>query len=182
MKKASIMSRINTPSIEEATGATAELYRQIKKGLGRVPNAYATIGAHHPAGLKAILQADAVQGTLSKQEKEIIKLTVSTIAGCDYCQAAHYLVGKLTGLEATMLKRVVTEEPTGNSKFDALITFVKALLTTKGTLPEHEIAAIRNAGYSDAQLVDIGLVMAVITFTNVFNRINDTEVDFPVIV
>jgi alkylhydroperoxidase family enzyme len=60
-----------------------------------------------------------------------------------------------------------------------LVRFVRRLVLTRGTIRDEEFRAIRAAGFSDAQLVDISLALAVITFTNVFNRINDTTLDFP---
>jgi AhpD family alkylhydroperoxidase len=125
------MSRITAPTPESVSGATAEIYAQIRKTAGGVPNTYAVIGAYRPAALKAILHADGVLAgsTLSKQDQETIKLLVSEIAGCDYCVAAHSLLG----------------------------------------------------GYTEQHLVDISLAIAVITFTNIFNRINDTDLDFPAV-
>lgn len=175
------MSRIITPSVESATGATAELFAQINKAVGRVPNAYAAIGAHNPAALKAILQVDNVPGTLSKQEKEVIKLAVSTVTGCDYCQAAHFLVGKFSGVPQETLKQVIADQPTGNTRFDALTRFVRKLVGAAGTLPDDAFAEIKAAGLSDAEVIEIGLVISVITFTNIFNRVNDTVIDFPAI-
>lgn len=175
------MSRIITPPVESATGVTAELFAQINKAVGRVPNAYAAIGAHNPAALKAILQVDSVPGTLSKQEKEIIKLAVSTVSGCDYCQAAHFLVGKFTGIAQETLKQVIADQPTGNVRFDALTRFVRKLVGAAGTLPDEAFSDIKSAGFSDAEVIEIGLVISVITFTNIFNRVNDTAVDFPAI-
>lgn len=94
------MSRIQTPAADAATGATAELFAQIKKAAGRVPNAYAAIGALEPNALKAMLQADGAlsAGTLSKQDRETIKIVVSQVGGCDYCVAAHSAIGKMVGL------------------------------------------------------------------------------------
>lgn len=175
------MSRISTPSVESATGATAEVFAQIKKAAGSVPNTFAAIGAHGPAALKAILQADAVlaSGSLSKQDQETIKLVISEVVGCEYCVAAHSLLGKLTGLKPDVLKQIREHENTGDTKRDALIHFVRTLATTSGTISEAEFLTIKGVGYSDEQLVDISLAFAVTVFTNVFNRINDTVVDFP---
>jgi uncharacterized peroxidase-related enzyme len=177
------MTRIATPAIESATGATAEVYGQIKKAVGKVPNTFVAIGAHGPAALKAILQADAVLATssLSKQDQETVKLLVSEVAGCDYCVAAHSLLGKMTGLAPEVLKQVRDGQPTGDAKRDALVRFVRNLEKTSGTISDEEFAAIRAAGYTDQQLVDISLAIAVTTFTNVFNRINDTAIDFPAV-
>ena len=175
------MSRLATPAVEAAAGATAELFAQIKKAAGNVPNTFAAIGAFRTPALKAILQADAAlaAGTLSKQDQETIKLAVSAAVGCDYCEAAHSLLGKLAGIKPEVMKRIRAGEPTGDAKRDALVHFVRLLVTTRGTISEDEFRAIREAGYSEAQLVDISLALAVITFTNVFNRINDTTLDYP---
>jgi uncharacterized peroxidase-related enzyme len=177
------MSRLSVPSLESATGPTAEIYSQIKKANGNVPNAFAAIGAHGPAALKAVLSADAVlaAGTLSKRDQETIKLVISDVAGCDYCVAAHSLLGKLAGLKPDELKKIRNGEPTGDAKRDALIRFVRTLAQTSGTVSDDDFVAIKAAGYSDAQLVEISLAFATTVFTNVFNRINDTDVDFPAV-
>src|SRR5215510_13642897 len=102
------MSRLTVPSLESATGATAEIYGQIKKAVGNVPNTFAAIGAYGPAALKAVLAADAVlaSGSLSKRDQQTIKLIISGVAGCDYCVAAHSLLGKLSGLKPEELKAI----------------------------------------------------------------------------
>jgi uncharacterized peroxidase-related enzyme len=177
------MSRILTPAVEAATGATAEVFEQIRKVAGGVPNTFAAIGALNPAALQAVLNADGVlaHGTLSKQDQETIKLVVSTVAGCDYCVAAHGVLGKMTGLKPEVLAQLRSGGATGDAKRDALASFVRTLTKTSGTVTEDEFFAIKSAGYTDAQLVDISLAMAVTVFTNVFNRINDTDVDFPAV-
>lgn len=177
------MSRIHTPAVDTATGATAEVYAQIKKAAGSVPNTYAAIGALNPAALKAMLQADAVlaAGTLSRQDQETIKLAISTAAGCDYCEAAHSLLGKMAGLKPDALKQIRKGESTGDARRDELVRFVRNLMKSSGTVSDADFAAIKSVGYTDAQLVDISLAIAVITFTNVFNRINDTTLDFPAV-
>src|SRR5260370_3751512 len=177
------MPRINTPAVETATGATAEVYAQIKKAAGKVPNTFAAIGALAPAALNAVLAADGVlaSGSVSKQDQETIKLVVSEVAGCDYCVAAHSLLGKLAGLTPEVLKQIRAGQPTGDARRDALVRFVRTLAGTSGTIGDAAFRAIKAAGYTDAQLVDISLAIAVIVFTNVFNRINDTEIDFPAV-
>ncbi|HEY4340978.1 MAG TPA: carboxymuconolactone decarboxylase family protein [Steroidobacteraceae bacterium] len=177
------MSRIHTPALEAAIGETAEVYARIKKMAGSVPNTFATIGAHGPAALQAVLNADAVlaASSLTKQDQETIKLVVSVVAGCEYCVAAHSLLGKMAGLPPDVLKALRDAQPTGEEKRDALARFVTVLTKTRGTIPEAEFTAIKRAGYIDVQLVEISLAIAVTVFTNVFNRSNDTTVDFPAV-
>ena len=175
------MSRLPVPALNAASGATAEVYAQIKKAVGNVPNTYAAIGAYRPDALRAILLADSVlaAGALSRRDQETIKLVISGVAGCDYCVAAHSLLGKLAGLKPDELKNIRDGKPTGDARRDALIRFVRVLAESSGTVSNEEFAAIKASGYSDAQLVDISLAFATIVFTNVFNRINDTAIDFP---
>lgn len=176
------MSRITIPAITTATGATADVYAQVKKiAGGSVPNLFAAVGYLAPATLSAVLNAEGAlaSSSLSKQDLETIKLLISEQTGCDYCVAAHVMLGKMTGLSAEVLKQIRAGQSTGDAKRDALVQFTLNLQKTSGTISENEFAAIRAAGYTDTQLAEISLAIAMTIFTNTFNRINDTDVDFP---
>ncbi|CAG9239798.1 Alkylhydroperoxidase [Paraburkholderia tropica] len=177
------MSRLSSIKPEAATGAAAEVFAKIRKAVGKVPNAYATIGTHSPEALASILGVEAVLagGSLSKPDIEAVKLAVSEVAGCDYCLAAHTLAGKFAGLAPETMKQIRAGDATGDAKRDALVHFVRLLVQTHGTVDEAEVQAIRTAGYTERQIVDISLAIASITFTNLVNRINDTTLDFPAV-
>ncbi|WP_328809181.1 hypothetical protein [Paraburkholderia kirstenboschensis] len=53
------------------------------------------------------------------------------------------------------------------------------LITTTGTVHADVVTAIKQAEFTDAQIVDVTMAVASIAFTNLFNRINDTTLDFP---
>lgn len=176
------MSRIAIPAITNATGATAEVYARVRKiAGGSVPNLFAALGHLAPATLNAALDAEGAlaSSSLSKQDLETIKVLVSEQTGCDYCVAAHVMLGKMAGLSPKTLDQIRAGQPTDDTRRNALIHFVLKLQTTRGTIGESEVAAIRAAGYSDTQLAEISLAIAMTIFTNTFNRINDTDVDFP---
>jgi uncharacterized peroxidase-related enzyme len=177
------MSRLSVPNLDADVGPSGQVYAQIKKAIGSVPKTFAAIAAHGPAALKAVLAADAVlaAGTLTKREQEIIKLVVSGAGGCDYCVAAHNYLAQVAGVKPDALKQIRQGQPTGDAKRDALVRFVRKLAQSSGTISDEDFAAIKAAGYSDAQLVEISLAFATTVFTNVFNRINDTEIDFPAV-
>ena len=177
------MSRFSVPNLETDTSPSGQIYAQIKKTIGSVPNTFAAIAAHGPAALKAVLAADVVlaAGTLTKREQEIIKLVISVASGCDYCVAAHSHLAKLAGVKPEVLKQIREGRPIGDAKHDALAGFVRKFAQSSGTVSNEDFAAIRAAGYSDAQLVEISLAFATTIFTNVFNRINNTEIDFPAV-
>jgi alkylhydroperoxidase family enzyme len=79
------------------------------------------------------------------------------------------------------LKSIRDGKSTGDVKRDALVRFVRKLAASSGTISDEDFAAIKAAGYSDPQLVEISLAFATTVFTNVFNRINDTDLDFPAV-
>ncbi|WP_250526835.1 carboxymuconolactone decarboxylase family protein [Caballeronia sp. GAWG2-1] len=178
------MSRISKVDVNEATGDAAELFAKIKKAAGRVPNAYATVGTHSPGALAASLANDATlaKSSLSKADIEAVKLAVSGQAGCDYCEAAHTVVGKLAGLTQEETKQIRAGTATGNDKRDALVRFVREATGSRGTVKAEVLDAVRAAGYSDAQVIDALFAASVINFTNLFNRVNDTTLDFPALV
>jgi uncharacterized peroxidase-related enzyme len=175
------MSRLFNQPVSEATGHAAQLFTAIKGAIGKVPNAYAVVGNNSPVALEAALNLDAAlrKSSLSAKEIEVVKLAVSQDAQCDYCLAAHSMMAGKIGLGADVIKNVRHGNPSGDAKFDALATFVHTVVTTSGDVPGAVVIAVKEAGYSDAQIVDTLLAIASITFTNLFNRVNVTELDFP---
>jgi AhpD family alkylhydroperoxidase len=111
------MSRLSVPNLESDTGVSGQLYAQIKKAIGSVPNTFAAIAAHGPAALKAVLAADAVlaTGSLTKRDQEVIKLVISAASGCDYCVAAHTHLAKLAGAKPEPLKQIRQGQPSGDT-------------------------------------------------------------------
>jgi uncharacterized peroxidase-related enzyme len=168
--------------LSEATGHAAELFSAVKSTVGKVPNSYVGIGGNSPVALEAVLNLEASlkKSSLSTLDIEVIKLVVSQTTGCDYCLAAHTLMGKKIGMSREAILAVRQAKPSGDARNDALAKFTLHLLTTSGTVPADMVAAVKQAGVTDAQIVDLTMAVASITFTNLFNRINDTTLDFPV--
>ncbi|USX24480.1 carboxymuconolactone decarboxylase family protein [Oxalobacteraceae bacterium OTU3CINTB1] len=175
------MERLFNQPVADATGKAAQLFTAIKSAAGMVPNAYAAIGNNSPLALEAALNLDAAlrKASLSAKELEVIKLAVSEIGGCDYCLAAHTLFAGKLGLSREAVGRVRHNLPTGEARLDALAGFVHAVVGARGEVPAEVVAAVRAAGYSDTQVVDALLAVSAITFTNLFNRVNATALDFP---
>jgi len=177
------MTRLFSQPVSEATGQAAQLFTAIKGAVGMVPNAYANLGVNSPVALESVLNLDGAlrKSSLSTKDIEVIKLAVSQQAGCDYCLAAHTLMGGKAGLSADGIMAARKGGSIGDARLDALAAFTRTLVQTSGTVPAEAVAAVKAAGVSDAQLADLSLAIASITLTNLFNRINDTVVDFPAV-
>jgi uncharacterized peroxidase-related enzyme len=175
------MNRLHFVPVAEATGHAAQLFAAIKSAVGMVPNAYVGIASNSPHALEAALNLDAAlkKGSLSGREIEAVKLVVSGVSDCEYCLAAHTTIGKMQGLGAPAMSALRQGQASGDAKLDALSSFARALVETRGAVPVDALEDVRDAGYTDAQIVDVMLAITSITFTNIFNRVNDTALDFP---
>ena len=173
------MPRLNVVKPEQATGQTKELYDAIKRAVGGVPNIYQGVGNSAPA-LEGVLHIGEVlrKGQLTTAEIEAVKLVVSEAYGCTYCLAAHTLLGKKAGLtqeQTISIRRGASPDP----KVGALVKFVNAAIQPKGRISDEDLHAVKAAGYNDAQITEILLVVAQTVFTNLFNRVHQTPLDFP---
>ncbi|REG49115.1 putative peroxidase-related enzyme [Paraburkholderia sp. BL6669N2] len=175
------MTRLPTIALTEATGHAAELFTIVKNAMGKVPNSYVGIGGNSPVALEAVLNLETSlkKSSLSPMNIEVVKLVVSQTTGCDYCLAAHTLMGKKVGMSREAILAIRNVQPSGDARNDALASFTHYLLTTSGTVPVDVVDAVKQAGVTDTQIVDVTLAIASIAFTNLFNRINDTVLDFP---
>src|ERR1700754_3335113 len=116
------MARLHTIGLSQATGRAAELFSVVKNAVGKVPNSYVGIGGNSPVALEAVLNLEASlkKSSLSAKDIEVIKLVVSQTTGCDYCLAAHTLVGKKLGLSREAILSLRQAQPSGNARNDAL--------------------------------------------------------------
>ncbi len=62
----------------------------------------------------------------------------------------------------------------------AALRFAREVVETRGHPSEEALAEVRNAGYTDEQIVEIVATVNLATFTNYMNDFMGTEVDLPV--
>lgn len=173
------MPRIEPLEVEQAQGQTSELFDAIQQKVGKVPNIYRTLG-HAPPVLAGVMQLGQALdgGSLSGKIKEQIALRVAERNGCNYCAAAHTAVGKSVGLTETQ----ATEARQGKADeqhAQAVLRLVDAILEREGFITDDQLAAARDAGISDAQVLEVVGQVVKNFFTNFVNHIAETEVDFP---
>ena len=177
------MSRIPTPAtIEAAPAASQPLLQAVKKQLGIAPNLFRLV-ANSPAALEGYLSLSGAlaKGELPAATRERIALAVAEINGCDYCLSAHTYLGrnvaKLDDAEITANRNGASND----IKADAAVKFAAKLTKLRGHITGQDFAAIKAAGYTDAQIIEIVQHVALNTWTNYVNTVGETEVDFPVV-
>ncbi|HEY8965922.1 MAG TPA: carboxymuconolactone decarboxylase family protein [Candidatus Methylacidiphilales bacterium] len=171
------MSRLAPIAPETAEGQTAEIFAKLKKQIGAVPNIFRSL-AVHPQALGAYLNIESGATTLSGADKQAIALATGEINGCEYCLAAHTLIGKGFGLSLEETKKIRQGGAT-DPKRNALVRLVNEIVENRGRVSQGAYQAFLDAGYTAAQIPEVLLVVTQNLFTNYFNNLNGTEVDFP---
>ena len=173
------MSRLNSIAPEQATGKTAELFGAVQKKMGMVPNLVRVLG-NSPAALESYLQfsGSLSGGVLTAKERELIALAVAEANSCDYCLAAHTALGKMAGLSVDQI-RDARGGSAVDSKTDALVRFARTLVSERGHVRDADISELKDHGYTDGHVAEVVANVAINIFTNYFNHVAETEVDFP---
>lgn len=158
-------------------GAKATL-EAVQAKVGFVPNLYGAL-AEAPAAAQgyAAISAAFASSSLSPIEQQVVLLTLSRLAGCGYCVAAHGTVAAKSGASDALITALQTGGDLGDAKLAALAAFTHALWETRGWVPEADQAAFLAAGFTRAQMLEVVTGAAVKTLSNYANHLIDTPVD-----
>jgi len=177
------MLRISTPSsIETSPLAARPLLTAVKALLGSVPNLFRVV-ANSPAALEGYLGLNGAlaKGALDARTRERIALAVAEVNGCGYCLAAHTYLGekvaKLDVVEMMANRRGGSVDP----KAAAAVHFALAVTKARGHVTNSDLDAVKRAGYTEAEVIEIVAHVALNTLTNYINEVAKTEVDFPAV-
>lgn len=174
------MPRIQPVRLETADPKTAELLSSVKQKLGMVPNLISTMAqspvvAHAYLGFSQILGSGLLPATLREQ----IALTVAQANKCDYCLAAHSVLGPKVGLSMTDVTQA-RHATAVDAKAKAALVFARKLVELHGRISDSDLRELHHAGYVDSEVNEIVANVVLNIFTNYINHVADTEIDFPV--
>jgi uncharacterized peroxidase-related enzyme len=176
------MTRIAISAAEQTPSASRPLLDAVNKQLGVVPNLMKTLG-NSPAALGGYLGLNAAlgKGAIGAQTGERIALAVAEFNRCGYCLAAHTYLGKNL---AKLDDAEIAANRNGTShdeKADAAVRFAVNVAQERGHVADAAVQAVKAAGFSDAEVVEIVLHVALNTLTNYVNSVAQTEIDFPAV-
>jgi uncharacterized peroxidase-related enzyme len=173
------MARIRPVDPAIARGKAADLLAGVARTLGSVPNLMRGL-AHSPAALQAYLGFNAALagGKLSARVREQIALAVAGANSCEYCAAAHAFLGGRLGVGAQEAQANLAGS-SSDPDVEAVLEFARQVVARRGWVDDADVDRLRDAGYGDAELVEIIATVAINIFTNYFNHAARTEVDFP---
>ena len=178
-KKPESMQRIKTVQPESAADPTKRLLERVKQQMGTVPNIIATM-AHSLPVTNAFLEFNKslANGLLSPSLREKISLAVAQANDCGYGLAAHTAIGKKLG----MSDAETVDARVGKASDDrerAALEFSQRIVMKRGAVNDEDVVELRAAGYNDSEIAEIVGNVTLNIFTNYFNHVAGTEVDFP---
>jgi len=172
------MAKFNVPSRGEVSANNQEIFDNLKKGLGMVPNLYAVMALSDTA-LGNYLAFQNAKTTFSNKEKQTVNLVVSQVNECHYCQSAHTLLGTMNGLTEEQTIEIRKGNASFDSKLNALVVLAKEITAKKGFASTEAVDAFIDAGYTKGQVVELIFLVAEKTAMNYVHAITKVEIDFP---
>ncbi|MBP0622350.1 carboxymuconolactone decarboxylase family protein [Cupriavidus consociatus] len=153
----------------------------ITRSIGFTPNMMATF-AQSPIAFNSWA---TLLGSLSKaldvKTRDSIGLAVSEVNGCNYCLTVHSYtaehLAKLPADEVILARKGRANDP----KRDAAVQFARKVIEARGNVTDADLNAVREAGYTDANVMEIVALVAMYSLTNFFNNVFDPEKDFPAV-
>ncbi|MGE4112309.1 MAG: carboxymuconolactone decarboxylase family protein [Burkholderiales bacterium] len=173
------MARITIVTPESANPEQKALYDAIQSQLGMVPN-FLKVFANSPAALKAFLGLHGIAGagSLDAQTRERIALALAQQNSCEYCLSAHTAIGRKAGLNGAEIEanRAGTSQ---DAKAAVAVKFARSLVAHMGEITTAELVEMREAGYSESDIVEVITHVGMNILTNLLGKAGRVDIDFP---
>lgn len=175
------MPRTNALNPEQVPADSKSTLDMFTRNIGFTPNMMAAF-AQSPIAFNAWA---TLLGSLSKaldvKTRDSIGLAVSEVNGCNYCLTVHSFtaehMAKLPADEIILARKGHSSDP----KRDAAVQFARKVIESRGNINDADLTSVRNAGYTDANIMEIIALVAMYSLTNFFNNVFDLEKDFPAV-
>ena len=172
------MTTFNVPTRDHVSPANQALFDTLKKGLGMVPNLYATLALSEHA-LGNYLAFQNAKSSITGKAREVINLVVSQVNSCQYCLSAHTVIGGMVGFTPEQIIEIRRGGASFDAKLDALAKLVKNIALERGHADPARVQAFFAAGWTQENLVDTIVVIGDKTVTNYLHGTTQVPVDFP---
>ena len=166
------ISRYPVPELEDLPADVRDTILKVQEKAGFVPNVFITL-AHRPDEFRAFFAYhDALMlreaSGLTKAEREMIVVATSGVNHCQYCVVAHGAILRIYAKNPQIADQVAIDHRKADitPKQKAMLDFAVKLARTPEALEEADHRALREHGFSDEDIWDIGGITAFFALSN----------------
>ncbi|MDO4250512.1 MAG: carboxymuconolactone decarboxylase family protein [Moraxella sp.] len=174
------MARLTVNTLETAPEKAKERMEMVQKANGFIPNLIGVL-ANSPQALEMYQEVGKInsRSSLTPEEIEVVQITAAAHNGCDFCVAGHTKIGTLKlkmpeNVLNALRTRTTIED---NAKYQALAQFTMQLIDKRGKVSDEELSAIKAAGYSEQNILDVVLGVALATLCNYANNVAQNDIN-----
>jgi uncharacterized peroxidase-related enzyme len=165
------ISRYPVPELKDLPEDIRSRILAVQEKSGFVPNVFLAL-AHRPDEFRAFFAYhDALMekdSGLTKAEREMIVVATSGANGCPYCVVAHGAILRIRARNPRLADQVAVNyrkaEITPRQR--SMLDFAMKVAAESHAVGDADFAALREAGYSDEDIWDIGAVAAFFALSN----------------
>lgn len=165
------ISRYPIPDFNELPEDIRERILAVQEKAGFVPNVFLTL-AYRPDEFRAFFAYhDALmekEGGLTKGEREMIVVATSGLNQCLYCVVAHGAILRIREKNPLLADQVATNYRTADitPRQKAMLDFATKLSLQPYDVSDADIETLRQQGFSDEDIWDIGAITAFFSLSN----------------
>ena len=162
---------LRVPAEADLPAEVAELYEAPRERLGFVPNVlrlYALRPSHLLRWNDHYEELMKGESGLSKAEREMIAVVVSVANSCRYCIAAHSAALRKLTRDPALADAIAADHTAApvEPRVRAMLDYALKLTVHPTQMAEADVAALRAAGFSDEDVMDIAEVTGMFNLTN----------------
>lgn len=172
------MTTFHVPTRDQVSPANQALFDNLQKGLGKVPNLYATFALSEHA-LANYLALQNARSSITGKAREVVNLVVSQVNACAYCLAAHTVIGGMLGFTPEQILEIRHGHASWDARLDALARLARSIAAERGRPDPALVQAFFDAGWTQEHLVDAIVVIGDKVISNYLHAVTHVPVDFP---
>jgi len=155
----------------EATGELAEVYQDVIGARGKLANIL-KVHSLNPGALRThvdlYMHLMFGRSKLSRAEREAIGVAVSAANRCEYCVNHHAEALRRYDRDEARVALIMSGEGFGEltPRLGGMLDYASRLTTRPSGVGEPDLTALREAGMSDEEILDVALIAAYFNFVN----------------
>ena len=170
------MSQFEYLTVETAEGEAKVLLQGIEKSYGFVPNLFGYMAAA-PTTIKAYLALNELleETSFSAAQLQVALLAVSVENDCNFCREAHKVMAAKFKSNPQSVAAILSGEVIEDPQDKAIVEMVVSAVKHRGWVPQGDLQAFINAGFSTAHYMELMLVVTIKTLSNYINHQTQPE-------